>query len=62
MNQQKIIQSKINSVEARIKQYKESDCFSELEKEKLISKEELELEKLLTEQAKPINVESPEQL
>lgn len=51
-----LIQSKINIVEARIQQYKDSELFSDAEKQKEIYKLELELENLLLELAKEIEV------
>lgn len=51
-----LIQSKINQVEARIQQYKNSELFSSAEKEKEISKLEIELEQLQLELAKEIEV------
>lgn len=57
-----LIQSKINQVEARIQQYKDSELFSSAEKEKEISKLEIELEKLQLELAKEIEVNNHEDL
>ena len=52
-------QSKINSLEGEIKQYKNSGLFSELEATPLIRKAEAEIESLLLEQAKNIEVNQP---
>ncbi len=52
-------QSKINRLEGEIKQYKNSGLFSELEAEPLIRKAEAEIESLLLEQAKNIEVNQP---
>ena len=57
-----LIQSQINQVEARIQQYKDSELFSETEKEKEIKKLEAELEKLQLERAKEIVVINYEEL
>ena len=57
-----LIQSQINQVEARIQQYKDSELFSETEKEKEIKKLEVELEKLQLERAKEIEVINSEEL
>ena len=57
-----LIQSQINQVEARIQQYKDSELFSETEKEKEIKKLEVELEKLQLERAKEIEVNNSEEL
>ena len=57
-----LIQSQINQVEARIQQYKDSELFSETEKEKKIKKLEAELEKLQLERAKEIVVINYEEL
>lgn len=54
------IQSQINIIEARIRQYKESDFYSEEEKTRLIQKEEIALEKLLLQKADDIVVNNPE--
>lgn len=50
------IQSEINAVKARILQYENSDMHTELEKEKLIKNETIELERLQTTLAAPIIV------
>ena len=55
-----LIQSQINQVEARVQQYKDSELFSETEKE--IKKLEAELEKLQLERAKEIEVNNSEEL
>jgi len=57
-----LIQSKINQVEARIQQYKDSELFSEVEKDKEINKLNEELEKLQLEFAKEIEVNNSEEL
>lgn len=57
-----LIQSKINIVEARIQQYKDSELFSDAEKQKEISKLEIELENLLLELAKEIEVSEEKKL
>lgn len=57
-----LIQSQINQVEARIQQYKDSELFSDTEKEKEIKKLEVELEKLQLERAKEIEVNNSEEL
>ena len=57
-----LIQSKINQVEARIQQYKDSELFSEVEKDKEINKLNEELEKLQLEFAKEIEVINSEEL
>ncbi len=57
-----LIQSQINQFEARIQQYKDSELFSETEKEKEIKKLEAELEKLQLERAKEIVVINYEEL
>jgi hypothetical protein len=57
-----LIQSKINEVEARIKQFKDSDLFSTKEKEEQIDKLELQLAKLLLEFAKEIEVNQEKKL
>ena len=57
-----LIQSQINQVEACIQQYKDSELFSETEKEKEIKKLEAELEKLQLERAKEIEVINSEEL
>lgn len=62
MNQKKYLQSQINIVEARLQQYKESDLYTDEEKKKLINQQDKELEKLQSELAKLIDVETPEQL
>jgi hypothetical protein len=51
-----LIQSKINEVEARIKQFKDSELFSTKEKEEQIDKLEYQLANLLVELAKHIEV------
>mgnify|MGYP003538948216 CR=1 FL=1 len=56
-----LIQSKINQIEARIQQYKDSELFSEVEKDKEINKLNEELEKLQIEFAKEIEVNNPEE-
>ena len=53
---QALIQSAIYQVEARIKQYKSSELFSEGEKKKEIGKLEIELEALQLDLAKEIEV------
>ena len=57
-----LIQSKINQVEARIQQYKDSELFSEVEKDKEINKLNEEREKLQLEFAKEIEVNNSEEL
>lgn len=57
-----LIQSQINQVEARIQQYKESELFSDTEKEREIKKLEAELEKLQIERAKEIEVNNSEEI
>ena len=57
-----LIQSQINQVEARIQQYKDSELFSDAEKQKEISKLEIELENLLLELAKEIEVSEEKKL
>lgn len=54
------IQSQINIIEARIRQYKDSDFYSTEEKTRLIQKEETALEKLLLQKADDIVVNNPE--
>lgn len=54
------IQSQINIIEARIRQYKDSDFYSSEEKTRLIQKEETALEKLLLQKADDIVVNNPE--
>lgn len=54
------IQSQINIIEARIRQYKDSDFYSAEEKTRLIQKEETALEKLLLQKADDIVVNNPE--
>ena len=61
-NMSSLIQSQINQVEARIQQYKDSELFSETEKEKEIKKLAAELEKLQLERAKEIEVINSEEL
>lgn len=58
----KELQSNINIVKARITQFKNSELHTDEEKEKLIEKENKELEKLELELAKNIEVNSPELL
>lgn len=53
-------QSQINLIEARIRQYEESDLYSPEEKKNLIEKEKLALEKLLLRKADDIVVNNPE--
>ena len=55
------IQSQINVIEARIKQYETLDI-PEDKKERLIKASQIELEKYLLKQAKEIEVNHPEQL
>lgn len=57
-----LIQSKINLVEAQIQQYKNSDLFTDSEKEKHISSLEKMLEKYQLELAKEIKTNDPETL
>ncbi|QHB39024.1 hypothetical protein laban61_gp053 [Flavobacterium phage vB_FspS_laban6-1] len=57
-----IIKSKINAVEARIQQIKESDLFTPAQKEKLVSVNEKELNQLETQLALQIEVINPESL
>lgn len=57
-----LIQSKINQAEARIKQYEDSDLHTPEEKENLIEKEKIELEKLYLAKADSIIVNNPEEL
>lgn len=54
------VQSQINIIEARIRQYKDSDFYSTEEKTRLIQKEETALEKLLLQKADDIVVNNPE--
>lgn len=54
------IQSKINECLARIKQYEDSEFFTPNEKERLVRKEQMQLEKLQTELAKNLDVNDPE--
>ena len=54
------IQSQINQVEARIRQYEDSDLHTPEEKKFLISKEQNILESLYLKQADNIIVNNPE--
>lgn len=58
----KELQSNINIVKARITQFRNSELYSDEEKERLIDKENKVLEKLEQELAKNIDVISPELL
>ena len=55
-----MIQSKINVVEAHIQQIKDSDLFTEEQKETLIKANQKELDLLETQLAKNIEVINPE--
>ena len=55
-----MIQSKINIVEARIQQIKDSDLFTDEQKETLIKTNQKELDLLETQLAKYIEVINPE--
>jgi hypothetical protein len=55
-----IIKSKINVVEARIQQIKDSDMFTKVEKEVLLDFNESELNFYSSELAKNIEVVNPE--
>ena len=55
-----MIQSKINVVEARIRQIQESDLFTDEQREKLIHVNNKELQDLETRLAKDIEVVNPE--
>ena len=57
-----LIKSKINEVEARIKQYKDSELFSTKEKEEQIDKLEFQLANLLLELANQIEVNEEKQV
>jgi hypothetical protein len=56
------LQSQINQIEARIKQFENSDLHSQEHKAKLIEKEKIQLEKLYLEKASEIIVNNPETL
>ncbi|MFY0481424.1 hypothetical protein ACI6PS_02365 [Flavobacterium sp. PLA-1-15] len=55
------LQSKINAAEARIQQLKDSELFTEADRQKLLPKAELELEQLLLQKA-DIEVNNPEKI
>jgi hypothetical protein len=55
-----MIKSKINVVEARIRQIQESDLFTDEQREKLIHVNNKELQDLETQLAKDIEVVNPE--
>lgn len=55
-----MIKSKINVVEARIRQIQESDLFTDEQREKLIHVNNKELQDLETQLAKNIEVVNPE--
>lgn len=55
-----MIKSKINVVEARIRQIQESDLFTDEQREKLIHVNNKELQDLETRLAKDIEVVNPE--
>ena len=56
------LQSQINQIEARIKQFENSDLHTVDQKAKLIEKEKIQLEKLDLQKASEIIVNNPESL
>ena len=54
------LQSQINQIEARIKQFENSDLHTAEQKAKLIEKEKIQLEKLYLQKANQIEVNNPE--
>lgn len=60
MSKETFIKSRINVVKARIEQIKDSDLFTEEQKETLIKANQKELDLLETQLAKNIEVINPE--
>lgn len=56
------LQSQINQIEARIKQFENTDFHTAEQKAKLIEKEKIQLEKLYLQKASEIIVNNPETL